>query len=80
MMDVEEKPVEDPAGAVWGIDEKQVLKDLRRWTVAAYLQNGDTLTGVLVGYNRYWFTLLQAEPRRVVAVNKAAVAWLALAM
>jgi sRNA-binding regulator protein Hfq len=79
-MDAEQKPVVEPVGATWGIDEKQVLGDLRRRPVELYLQNGDTLAGVLVGYNKYWLTILQAEPRRVVSVNKAAVAWLALAM
>jgi small nuclear ribonucleoprotein (snRNP)-like protein len=80
-MDAEQKPGAEPAGATWGIDEKQVLADLRRRPVELHLQSGDTLTGVLVGYNRYWLTiLLQAEPRRVLAVNKAAVAWLALAL
>ena len=71
----EQQPTEGKAKmfVTWGISEADALKAWRKQTVEVHLTTGPVISGALVGYGPYWYTLLAGES--ILLVNKAAVAW-----
>ena len=58
----------------WGITEADALKAWRKAMVDVCMTDGQTITGVLVGYSQYWFAVMTGT--KILLVNKARILWI----